>query len=202
MPMFPSHQGVTMKRTSNLRRMIGTGLGAVVLGVTVVAMAVPAGAADTPGTTAGAGRHRLALTTEQKQCLASHGVTRPIRPLTAEKLKTLKDAAQACGITIPHVGRLLTAEQKQCLADHGIKRPLRPLTKEKVAQIKAAAQACDVKLPHRRHLLTAEQRQCMAGQGITRPIRPLTPEKVQKIKDAASTCGVKLPARFGAEATA
>jgi hypothetical protein len=191
-----------MKRTSNLRRMIGAGLGAVVLGVTVVAMAVPAGAADTPGTTAGAGRHRLHLTAEQKQCLESHGVSRPIRPLTAAKLTTLKDAARACGITIPHVGRLLTAEQKQCLADHGVKRPLRPLTKDKVAQLKAAAQACDVKLPHRRHLLTAEQRQCMAGQGITRPIRPLTAEKVQKIKDAASACGVTLPAKFGAKVTA
>ena len=82
-----------MKRTSTLRRMLGTGLGAVVLGATVVAMAAPAGAADAPGATGGARRARVHLTTEQKQCLADHGVTRPIRPLTAEKLKTLKAAA-------------------------------------------------------------------------------------------------------------
>jgi len=181
--------------------MIGTGLGAAVLGVTVVAMAVPAGAADTPGTS-GARRHRLHLTTEQKQCLADHGVTRPIRPLTAEKVKTLKAAAEACDIKLPHVGRILTDAQKQCLTDHGITRPIRPLTKDKIAQLKAAAQACDIKLPHRRHVLTAEQRQCMAGQGITRPIRPLTPEKVQQLKDAASACGVTLPSKLGDKAAA
>ena len=56
MSRYPPHQGVIMKRTSTLRRMLGTGLGAVVLGATVVAMAAPAGAADAPGATGGARR--------------------------------------------------------------------------------------------------------------------------------------------------
>src|SRR3954471_8334562 len=115
-----------MKRTSTFRRMLGTGLGCVVLGATVVAMAAPAGAADATGPT-GARRHRVHLTTEQKQCLAQHGVTRPIRPLTAEKIQTIKDAAKACDIKRPRLGHLLTAEQKQCLAQHGVTRPIRPL---------------------------------------------------------------------------
>ncbi len=190
-----------MKRTSTLRRMLGTGLGCVVLGATVVALAAPASAADATNPT-GALRHRVHLTAEQKQCLADHGVTRPIRPLTAEKIQKIKDAAQACDIKLPLRRHLLTAEQKQCLADHGVTRPIRPLTPEKIQKIKDAARACDIKLPLRHRLLTAEQRQCMHQQGVTRPIRPLTPEKVQKIKDAATACGVQLPARFGAKATA
>ena len=84
-------------RTSTLRRILGTGLGAVVLSVSVVAMAAPAGAADDTADTAGA-RDRVHLTDEQKQCLQDQGITRPIRPLTPEKIQKLKDAAAACGI--------------------------------------------------------------------------------------------------------
>jgi hypothetical protein len=192
-----------MQRSSKFRRMIGTGLGAVVLGVTVVAMAAPAGAAD--GTTTPAGgtaRHRVHLTTDQKQCLASHGVTRPIRPLTKEKIATIQAAAKACNLRIPRLQRLLTAEQKQCLASHGVTRPIRPLTKEKVATIRAAAKACDVKVPLRRHVLTAAQKQCLVQHGVTRPIRPLTPEKVQTLKTAAQACGITLPKKMAAPASA
>ena len=128
-----------MKRTSTLRRMLGTGLGAVVLGATVVAMAAPAGATDAPGGTGGARRARVHLTTEQKQCLADHGVTRPIRPLTKEKVAQLKAAASACDVKLPHRGPVLTAEQKQCMKAQGITRPIRPLTAEKVQKIKDAA---------------------------------------------------------------
>jgi hypothetical protein len=89
-----------MKRTSTLRRMLGTGLGCVVLGATVVTLAAPAGAADAPGG-AGARRHRVHLTAEQRQCLADQGITRPIRPITPQKVQKLKDAAAACDITLP-----------------------------------------------------------------------------------------------------
>ena len=183
-----------MNRTSNLRRMLGTGLGCVVLGATVVAMAAPAGAAD--ASPAGGRRHRVHLTAEQKQCLAEHGVTRPIRPLTPEKVQQLKDAATACDIKLPLRRHLLTAEQKQCLAQQGITRPIRPLTPEKVQQLKDAATACDIKLPlrHHRARLTADQKQCLSEHGVTRPIRPLTPEKVQQLKDAAAACGIQRPA--------
>ena len=135
-----------MKRTSNLRRMLGTGLGCVVLGATVVAMAAPAGAADAPNAT-GARRHRVHLTAEQKQCLSQQGITRPIRPLTPERVAQLKAAAKACDIKLPLRRHVLTAEQKQCLSQHGVTRPIRPLTPEKVAQIKTAAAACNVQLP-------------------------------------------------------
>ena len=137
-----------MKRTSTLRRMLGTGLGCVVLGATVVALAAPAGAADATNPT-GALRHRVHLTAEQKQCLADHGVTRPIRPLTPEKIQKIKDAAQACDIKLPLRHRLLTAEQRQCMHQQGITRPIRPLTPEKVQKIKDAAPACGVQLPAR-----------------------------------------------------
>jgi len=137
-----------MKRTSTFRRMLGTGLGCVVLGATVVAMAAPAGAADAPNAT-GARRHRVHLTDEQKQCLAQQGITRPIRPLTAEKIQKLKDAAQACDVKLPHRRHLLTAEQRQCMQQQGITRPIRPLTADKVQKIKDAATACGVKLPEK-----------------------------------------------------
>ena len=130
-----------MDRTT-LRRLIGTGLGCVALGVSAVTMAGPAGAADTA-----AARHRPRLTDEQKQCLADEGITRPIRPLTKEKVAALRAAAKACDLpTRPHRPRL-TDEQKQCLADEGITRPIRPLTKEKVAALRAAAKACDIRRP-------------------------------------------------------
>ena len=191
-----------MQHTSTFRRMLGTGLGALVLGVSVVTMAAPAGAADAPGPTGGAGRHRVHLTTEQRECMKQQGITRPDRPLTAEKIQQIKDAAKACDIKLPARRHLLTDEQKQCLADHGVTRPIRPLTKDKVQVLKDAAKACDIKLPHRRHLLTAEQRQCMQQQGITRPVRPLTAEKIQQIKDAAAACNIQLPQRFGTKAAA
>jgi mRNA-degrading endonuclease toxin of MazEF toxin-antitoxin module len=135
-----------MKRTSTLRRMLGTGLGCVVLGATVVAMAAPAGAADAPNAS-GARRHRVHLTAEQKQCLSQQGITRPIRPLTPEKVAQLKDAAKACDIKLPLRRHVLTAEQKQCMQQQGITRPIRPLTAEKVQKIKDAATACGVQLP-------------------------------------------------------
>ena len=192
------------------RRLIGAGIACAALSVSAVAVAAPAGA-DT-GTTPDAtstvqGRHaRLHLTDQQKQCLKDHGITRPLRPLTKEKIAALKAAAKACDIKLPNLGRRLTDIQKQCLKDHGITRPLRPLTKEKVAALKAAAKACDIKLPNRGHRgnhprLTADQRTCMQDHGITRPIRPLTPEKIAALKAAAQACGIQLPNR-GAQAQA
>ena len=89
-----------MQRTSTLRRMIGAGVGCLVLGATVATMAAPAGAADATNPT-GTRRHRVHLTAEQKQCLSEQGITRPIRPLTPEKVQQLKDAAAACDIKLP-----------------------------------------------------------------------------------------------------
>ena len=86
----------------SLRRIVGTGLTAAALSMSAVAVAAPAGAADT-GTTAdtGARHHRLHLTDTQKQCMKDHGITRPIRPLTPEKITALKAAAKACDIELP-----------------------------------------------------------------------------------------------------
>jgi Spy/CpxP family protein refolding chaperone len=87
-----------MNRTS-LRHLIGTGLAAMALSVSAVAIASPAGAADA-GTTARHARHRwVHLTDTQKQCMKDQGITRPIRPLTPEKITALKAAAKACGIS-------------------------------------------------------------------------------------------------------
>jgi len=33
--------------------------------------------------------------------MAGQGITRPIRPLTAEKVQKIKDAASKCGVTLP-----------------------------------------------------------------------------------------------------
>lgn len=138
------------------RRLIGAGIACAALSVSAVAVAAPAGA-DT-GTTTDAtaqGRHaRVHLTDEQKKCLADHGITRPLRPLTKEKIAALKDAAKACDIKLPNRGHRgnhprLTADQRTCMQDHGITRPLRPLTPEKIAALKAAAQACGIQLPNR-----------------------------------------------------
>ena len=41
------------------------------------------------------------LTAEQRQCMKAQGITRPIRPLTAEKVQKIKDAAAACGVKVP-----------------------------------------------------------------------------------------------------
>ncbi len=199
----------TRTRTASLRRLVATGLGCVALGAASIAVAAPAGAAtDTNATGAGA-RPGLHLTTEQKQCLKEHGVTRPIRPLTKEKVATIKAAVKACDIQVParvrhrlarraHHHVTLTAEQKQCLADHGVTRPIRPVTTEKIAAITSAAAACGVNLPaefgKRVHLSDANV-QCLKDHGVTFPVRPLTREKVQTIRDAAQACGIQRPAR-------
>ena len=90
---------------SSLRRLVGTGLTAAALSVSAVAFAAPAGAADA-GTAAdtSARHHRLHLTDTQKQCMKDHGITRPIRPLTPEKITALKAAAKACDIKLPNRG--------------------------------------------------------------------------------------------------
>ena len=85
----------------SLRRIAGTGLACAALGVSALAVASPAGAADA-GSGAKAGHHRLHLTDTQKQCLKDQGITRPVRPLTPEKIAALKAAAQACGIQRPN----------------------------------------------------------------------------------------------------
>ena len=92
---------------STLRRLVGTGLTTAALSVSAVAFVAPAGAADTStaANTAGGGRHhRLHLTNTQKQCLKDQGITRPIRPLTPEKITALKAAAKACDIKLPNRG--------------------------------------------------------------------------------------------------
>ncbi len=90
---------------STLRRLVGTGLTAAALSVSAVAFTAPAGAADAGTTdteTRGARHHRLHLTDTQKQCLKDQGITRPIRPLTPEKVTALKAAAKACDIKLPN----------------------------------------------------------------------------------------------------
>lgn len=86
----------------SLRRVLGAGLATVALSASALAVAAPAGAADTGSVDAAkTGRHRLHLTDTQKQCLKDHGITKPIRPLTPEKITALKAAAKACDITLP-----------------------------------------------------------------------------------------------------
>lgn len=190
------------------RRLIGAGIACAALSVSAVAVAAPAGAdtGTTPNVTA-QGRHaRVHLTDEQKKCLADHGITRPLRPLTKEKIAALKAAAKACDVKLPNRGHRLTDDQKKCLADHGVTRPIRPLTKEKIEALKTAAKACDIKLPNRGNRgnhprLTTDQRTCMQDHGVTRPLRPLTPEKIAALKAAAQACGIQLPNR-GAPAPA
>ena len=140
------------------RRLIGAGIACAAISVSAVAVAAPAGAdtGRTPDATSTVqGRHaRLHLTDQQKQCLKDHGITRPLRPLTKEKVAALKAAAKACDIKLPNRGHRgnhprLTADQRTCMQDHGITRPLRPLTPEKIAALKAAAQACGIQLPNR-----------------------------------------------------
>lgn len=89
---------------SSLRRLVGTGLTAAMLGVSAVAVAAPAGAANSDTAPDGARRHRMHLTDDQKQCLKDEGISRPIRPLTREKVAALKAAAEACDITRPNHG--------------------------------------------------------------------------------------------------
>ena len=174
-----------MKRTSNLRRMIGTGLGCVVLGATVVAMAAPAGAADTHGTTAGAAATACTSRPSRSSAWPTTASPGPIRPLTPEKVQQLKDAAQACDIKLPRRPTLLTdrAEAVPGRPRHHPPDPAPHHGEGRAAQGRGPGLRRQAPAPpppaHRRAA------QCMAGQGITRPIRPLTPEKVQKIKDAA-----------------
>lgn len=196
-------------RTTSLRRLLAAGLGCVALGAAAVAGAVPAGAANT-GT--GAARPGPHLTTGQRQCLAERGVTRPIRPLTPQKIATIKAAAKACDVKVPaalkrrwanrRAHRIhLTAEQRQCLSGHGVTRPVRPLTTEKVATIKSAAQACGIRLPDafgRRVWLSDAQVQCLSQHGVTFPVRPLTRDKVATLRAAAQACGVHRPDRSAA----
>ena len=61
----------------SFRSLIGAGMACAALTVSAVAVAAPAGAADTGGT--GARHHRVHLTDEQKQCMNDHGITRPVR---------------------------------------------------------------------------------------------------------------------------
>lgn len=195
----------THPRTRSFRRLVATGLGCVALGAASIGIAAPAGAA-TDGSTGRPGRH---LTDEQQQCLADHGVTRPVRPLTKEKVATIKAAAEACDVKIParlkhrlaHRRHLnLTDEQKQCLSDAGITRPVRPVTTEKIEAIKAAAETCGVDLPDafgtRVHLTDANV-QCLSEHGVTFPVRPLTRDKVTTLKAAAEACGIERPSRQG-----
>ena len=90
-----------MTRTP-LHQLVGAGLAAMALSVSAVALATPAGAADRDAATATTGRHshRLHLTDQQKQCMKDQGITRPIRPLTPEKITAIKTAAKACNITL------------------------------------------------------------------------------------------------------
>ena len=86
----------------SLRRIVGTGLTAAALSVSAVAFAAPAGAADAGAAADSTARHhRLHLTDAQKQCLKDQGITRPIRPLTPEKITALKAAAKTCDIKLP-----------------------------------------------------------------------------------------------------
>ncbi len=201
----------THPRTPSLRRLVATGLGCVALGAASIGLAAPAGAA-TDGPNGSTARPGLHLTSEQKQCLADHGVTRPVRPLTKEKVATIKEAVKACDIEVParlkhRLERLahrrhlnLTDEQKQCLSDQGISRPVRPVTIEKIATIKAAAQTCGITLPDsfgtRVHLTDANV-QCLSEHGVSFPVRPLTRDKVTTLKAAAQACGIERPNRQG-----
>ena len=81
----------------SFRSLIGAGMACAALTVSAVAVAAPAGAADTGGT--GARHHRVHLTDEQKQCMNDHGITRPVRPLTPEKIAAIKASDRLFGIS-------------------------------------------------------------------------------------------------------
>ena len=104
------------------------------------------------------------LSSDQQQCLAKAGLTRPAFPLTdAEKAAVqaaVRDAAQGCGITLPTGERAaalktwwegLTDDQRTCLKDADVTRPLGPLTaaerKAVREKVTAAATSCHVTLP-------------------------------------------------------
>jgi len=104
------------------------------------------------------------LSSDQQQCLAKAGLTRPAFPLTdAEKAAVqtaVRDAAQGCGITLPTGERAaalrtwwegLTDAQRTCLKDADVTRPLGPLTaaerKAVREKVTAAATSCHATLP-------------------------------------------------------
>jgi len=137
-------------RTLTLRRLVATGAGALALGIASIGIAAPAGAATDSATKAG--HHRLHLTAEQKQCMKDAGITRPVRPLTQEKIAAIKAAAAKCNIKVPaNFGHRvhLTNDQQQCLEQHGVSFPVRPLTQEKIQTLRSAAQACGIQRPAR-----------------------------------------------------
>jgi hypothetical protein len=160
--------------TSRVGRTIGFLLGLValaavpVVGLGEFAVADSGASSGDDGATAGAVRGRPALTDEQRQCLADHGVTPPTRPAegsprqshTAADRETFRAAADACGLPLPERrsglgGRpVLTDEQRQCLADHGVtprSRPAdgserQPPSAAERDTFRAAAEACGITL--------------------------------------------------------
>ena len=97
----PTKEINRMNRYS-LRRIIGTGLTAAALSVSAVALAAPAGAAGSGAAEGATQQRRLHLTDAQKACMKDQGITRPIRPLTPEKITALKAAAKTCDIKLPN----------------------------------------------------------------------------------------------------
>jgi hypothetical protein len=133
--------------TSRLRAITG-----VLLTVGLVTAVVPV-AASAHGSGRGhrRGGHRPALTAEQRQCLADHGVTMPTRgtKLDDTTRAALAAALTECGIVRHDRGwhhRVLTAEQQQCLADHGVTVPPRgtKLDDATRAALEAALVACGI----------------------------------------------------------
>ncbi len=85
----------TALRPTSVRRLVGAGIGCAILSVSAMAIGSPAGAAEHTQA-----RKRPVLTDEQKQCMTEEGITRPVRPLTPQKITALKAAAAACGIQV------------------------------------------------------------------------------------------------------
>src|SRR5262245_54425210 len=167
--------GVRGKTRSALALTAGTvAVAAIaVLGVASLAGAQTSDSGTTPSTDQtpdGSGHpHRPALTDDQRQCLADHGVTPPTpaadgtrTPPTDDQRAAFRAAVEACGLPVPqgHPGPglrpALTDDQRQCLADHGVTPPTpaadgtrsRP-TDDQRAAFRAAAQACGVPVPSR-----------------------------------------------------
>jgi len=136
-------------KSTKLRTFVAVGA----LGATALTGLFAASAAGALGTGAGAGSSRLS--TEQKTCMASQGITRPEGKPTAEQRQAIVEAATNCGITLPAgKGRFaqraaqLTQEQRDCLVSNGVTKPDHKLTAEERAafktQLKAAAQTCGI----------------------------------------------------------
>ncbi len=144
-------------------------VGADPTGASAGTAAAPADPADPAGDAATRTTPRAAargwwnrLTDEQRSCLQSAHVTRPVGPLDdAERAAlrtTVEAAAQQCQVTLPHAKARafwndLSDEQRTCLQDADVTRPWGPLTKEERQQVRgdlrAAAQQCGVTLPAR-----------------------------------------------------